>query len=129
MSFLGVLKKIGSVAIGIEHVAVPLISVADPVLAPWLARLDGWLTRTQAAVLSVEHTVTEAKAGGLKQASVVADFENGLESAQTALAITGKKIEYDMDKYKAVVDGFVAAYNAAAEFKKTWKIVDLPPAQ
>ena len=129
MSFLGILKKIGTVALGIEHVAVPIVSIAEPQLAPWLAKLDNWVNRTQAAVLSVEHTVTEAKAGGLKQASVIADFENGLESAQAALAVTGKTIQYDVEMYKQVINDFVAAYNHAAQFKASWKIVDLPPAQ
>ncbi len=128
MSFWSVLKKIGSVATGIEHVAVPIISIAEPQLAPWLAKLDGWINRTQAAVLSVEHTVTDAKSGGLKQASVIADFQNGLESAQAALAIAGKTIQYDVELYKKVVDDFVAAYNDAAAFKAGWKIVDLPQA-
>jgi|SRR6185369_4441883 len=128
MSFLSVLKKIGQVAIGIEHVAAPIISVADPALAPFITKLDGWLSRTQIAIQSAEVTITDAKAGGLKQAAVIQDFENGLQTAQDALAVTGKTIQYDKAQYEKVIADFVAAYNDAAAFKATWKIVDLPPA-
>jgi len=128
MSFLSVLKKIGTVALGIEHVAAPIISVADPALAPFITKLDGWLSRTQIAIQSAEATIVDAKAGGLKQAAVIQDFENGLQTAQDALAVTGKTIQYDKAQYEKVIADFVAAYNDAAAFKATWKIVDLPPA-
>ena len=128
MSFLSVLKKIGSVALGIEHVAVPIVSLADPALAPFLTKLDGWLSRTQTAVQQAEVTFTDAKAGGLKQDAVIKDFENGLATAQDALAVTGKTIQYDVAQYQKVIQDFVTAYNDAAAFKATWKIVDLPAA-
>jgi len=129
MSFLSVLKKIGSVAIGIEHIAVPIISAADPAIAPFLAKLDGWLARTQTAVQSAELTFTDAKAGGLKQSAVIQDFDNGLQAAQDALAVMGKTIQYDKALYEKVIADFVTAYSDAAQFKAAWKIVDLPPAQ
>lgn len=130
MSFLGKIggafKKLGSVMIGVERVAIPILEVAEPGWAPLLAKVDGWINRTNVAVISAEHTITDAKAGGLKQAAVIQDFENGLETAQAALAVAGKTIQYDTEQYKKVVDSFVAAYNSAAAFKATWKIVDLP---
>ena len=126
MSFLSVLKKIGSVALGIEHIAVPIISAADPAVAPFLAKLDGWLSRTQTAVQSAELTFTDAKAGGLKQAAVIQDFENGLQTAQDALAVMGKTIQYDKAQYEKVIADFVTAYSDAAAFKASWKVVDLP---
>lgn len=129
MSFLSVLKKIGTVALGIEHVAIPIISAADPALAPVLARLDDWLSRTQTAIQSAEVTFTDAKAGGLKQDAVIKDFENGLMTAQDALAVMGKTIQYDKAQYEKVIADFVTAYSDAAAFKASWKIVDLPPAQ
>ncbi len=127
MSFLSVLKKIGSVALGIEHVAVPIISVADPAVAPFLAKLDGWLSRTQTAVQSAELTFTDAKAGGLKQDAVIKDFEDGLTTAQDALAVMNKTIQYDKAAYEKVIADFVTAYTDAAAFKASWKIVDLVP--
>lgn len=127
MSFLSVLKKIGTVALGIEKVAVPVLSVADPALAPFLTRLDGWLSRTQTAVQQAEVTITDAKSGGLKQAAVIQDFENSLQTAQDALAVTGKTIQYDAALYQKVIADFVTAYNDAALFKATWKIAELPP--
>lgn len=126
MSFLSVLKKIGQVAVGIEHVAVPVISVADPALAPYLTKLDGWIAKTQTAIQQAEITITQAKAGGMRQAAVIQDFENSLQTAQDALAVEGKTIQYNVDLYKKVIDDFVLAYNDAATFKATWKIVDLP---
>jgi hypothetical protein len=126
MSFWGGIKKVFGVVLGAEKVAVQIVSIAEPQLAPWLAKMDGWISRTQAAILSVENTVTQAKAGGIKEASVVADFENGLESSQAALAITGKTIQYDLALYKQVIADGVAFYNDAAAFKAGWKIVDLP---
>jgi len=130
MSFWGKVwhgfQKAETVAIGVEHIAVPLIEVAEPQLKPLLDGVDGWLNRTQAGILSLEKTVTEAKAGGLREASLVADFQNGLETAQAALALTGKTIQYDLDIYKKVIADGVAFYNDGAAFKATWKIVDLP---
>ena len=99
MSFLYVLKKIGSVALGIEHVAVPIISAADPALAPILAKVDNWVSRTQTAVQSAEATYTAAKSGGMKSEAVLQDFQNGLQPAQDAMAIMGKTIEYDPAPY------------------------------
>src|ERR1700729_3197853 len=107
MSFLSVLKKIGTVALGIEHVAVPIISSVDPALAPILTKLDGWITRTQTAVQSAEVTYTEAKAGGLKSNAVLQDFENGIQTAQDALAVAGKTIQYDAAQYQKVISDFV----------------------
>jgi hypothetical protein len=127
MSFLSVLKKIGTVALGIEHIAVPIISAADPAVGPLLAKLDGWLSRTQTAVQSAELTFTDAKAGGLKQAAVIQDFENGLQTAQDALAVMGKTIQYDKTQYEKVIADFVTAYSDAAAFKASWKVVDIPP--
>lgn len=126
MSFLDVLKKIGGVAANIEHVVVPILETVQPQWAPILNRVDDWVTRTSVAVVSAEHTVTDAKAGGLKQEAMIQDFINGMQTAQSALAIVGKAIQYDVEQYKAVVDAFAAAYNAAATFKQSWKIVDLP---
>jgi hypothetical protein len=126
VSFLSVLKKIGTVALGIEHVAVPIVALADPALAPFLTKLDGWLSRTQTAVQQAEVTFTDAKAGGLKQDAVIKDFENGLAMAQDALAVTGKTIQYDSAMYQKVIADFVTAYSDAAAFKASWKIVDLP---
>jgi len=127
MSFSSVFKKIGSIALGIEHVAVPLLATADPALAPVLNTIDGWVTRTFAAVASAEQTVTAAKSGGLKSAAVQQDFVNGLQTAQAAMAVVGKTIQYDPTVYQQVIDDFAKAYNDAAAFKATWKIVDLPP--
>ena len=128
MSFLSVLKKVGTVFLGVEHVAVPLLSIADPALAPVLTQVDGWVTRTFSAVASAEATITTAQSGGLKSAAVQQDFLNGLATAQTALAVAGKTIQYDPALYQKVINDFTAAYNDAAAFKAGWKIVDLPKA-
>ena len=127
MSFLSVLKKIGSVALGIEHVAVPIVEGADPALIPVLSRIDTWINRTQSAIASAESTYTAAKSGGLKSAAVQQDFINGIDTAQQALAVIGKKMQYDPAQYQKVIDAFTAAYNQAAAFKAGWKIIDLPP--
>lgn len=128
MSFLSTLKRIAGIGAQIEHIAVPILSIADPALIPVLSQIDGWVTRTNAAVVSAEHTITDAKSGGLKQAAVIQDFQDGIETAQSALAVVGKTMQYNVDEYKKVIDSFTAAYNAAAAFKQTWKIVDLPQA-
>lgn len=126
MNFFDVLKKIGKGALVAERIAVPILDTVEPQWAPVINKVDGWLNRTQAAVISAESTITAAKSGGLKQAAVIQDFQNGLDSAQAALAIVGKTIQYDVEQYKKVVNDFAAAYNDAAAFKSTWKIVDLP---
>jgi hypothetical protein len=128
MNFFSVLKKIGQVALGIEHVAVPLVEIADPTTIPALSRLDNWVNRISAGVVTVEAQVAQAKAGGLKSASVVADVQNGLADLNSGLALVGKTVQYDPAELQKVVDAFAAAYNQAATFKQGWKIVDLPPA-
>lgn len=128
MNFFQVLKKVGTVLLGIEKVAVPIISAADPALAPILSKLDNWIGRTVNAVVTIEGSVTQAKAGGLKQAAVLQDFQLGIADAQSALAIVGKTIKYDEALYKKVIDDFALAFNDATVFKGTWQIVDLPAA-
>ncbi len=125
MSFLSVIKKIGNVALGIEHVAVPIAEGLDPALTPVLTKIDGWLNRTQVAIQSAEATFTAAKSGGMKAAAVEQDFVNGIQTAQDALAVVGKTLQYDSAAYQRVVADFVTAYNEAAAFKTTIKIVDL----
>lgn len=126
MSFLSVLRKIGSVVAGVEHVAVPLISAVDPALAPLLSTIDGWVNRVQSTVLTVEANNPVDGQGQVKLQAVIADFEAGLSIANAIAAGHGKKIDYNHPKFDESVGHLVAFYNGMGEVKKSFKEVDLP---
>lgn len=126
VNFFSILKKAGSMVLGIEHVAVPLLSIADPALAPALSKLDTWVTRLTNGVVTVEAQVQQAKAGGFKQDAVVADVQNALADLNSGLALMGKTIQYDPAELPKLVKMSADFYNEVANFKSNWKIVDLP---
>lgn len=125
MSFLSILKRIGSVALNIEHTAVPIISALDPALAPLLGRIDGWVTRVQGAVLTVEANNPVDGQGQVKLQAVIADFEAGLSIANAIAGGHGKKIAYDQAKFNESVGHLVSFYNGMGEVKSSFKEVDL----
>jgi len=124
MSFISVLKKIGQVAIGIEHVAAPVVSSLIPGAAPIIGALDNLFTRVQTTIQTVELT-SPVGGGQLKAAVVVTDFEAGLETTQAVLALTGKHLEYDAALLQDAINNQVAAYNSFAKLKGSFKVVDL----
>jgi len=130
MSFLSILKTIGEDALKIEPVAAAAVSFINPTLANLMNGISG---KIQTAVTNAELTVTQAKSGGVKSATVVSDFESGLDIAQEVLSAEGKAITYDPVQLQTAINNYVAAFNATAALKASFKIVPLsatatPPA-
>ncbi len=126
MSFWDVLKKVGRAVAGIEHTVAPIVEMALPQFAPEIAMLDGWVNRVHSAVITVEHNLPGDGQGGIKQNAVIADFEAGIDITNAVLAQRGKMLQYDNGALQTAINSFVAAYNALATVKQSFKEVDLP---
>lgn len=122
MSFLTILKTIGKDALQIAPIAGAAVSLVNPVIGNLIMGISGKL---QTAIVSAEATVTQANSGGIKADAVVADFESGLSIAQEVLAAEGKAITYDPAALQTAINNYVAAYNATAALKSSFKIVGL----
>jgi hypothetical protein len=135
VSFLSILKKIGSVTLGVEHIAAPLASVLYPPDAPFIAeyqpKLDAIFARVPAAIIAVEQNNPTDGQGKVKEASVINDFVVGLDATQSILAITNKQLTFDEVALKAAIAAQVEAFNQFAKVRASFKVVDLPtpPAQ
>lgn len=127
-SFWGALKKIGSVLVGIEHMAAPIAAGILPQFSALILNLDSLVQKTQAAILTAEANHPTDGQGQLKQDAVIADFEAGLEVAQQMAALRKKTIVYDQQALKDSIAGFVAGYNNLAKVKTSMHEVDAPPA-
>lgn len=119
-SFWEVLKKVGSVAMKVEQIAEPMLTAIDPPLGNLIS---GWVGKIQGAVVKVE-AMNPNVAGPDKLAMAENDIALALAAAQNFMP-AGKKLTYDPVKLKAAIDANVAAFNAAAEFKKSLKIEDI----
>ena len=125
MSFLTVLKKVGSALVGVEHVVEPIAALAFPQFAAILGGLDKLFTSVPAAVVTVEANNPADGQGGLKSQAVIADFEAGLQVAQDLAALRKKKVVYDEAALQASINGFTDGWNNLAKVKASLHEVDL----
>ena len=123
MSFISILKKIGSVVLGAEHVIAPIAESLLPTLSGPIAAIDDIFQRLQATITTVEVSTPTDGQGTVKSAAVVADFESGLSFTQSILALEGKKLIWDDVQLQAAITAQVAAYNAMAALKASFKVV------
>jgi len=121
MSFLSILKKVGSVALGVEHIIGPTVSTFFPAFAP----IDTIFQRIQTSIVSVEQANPVDGQGKLKSDVIKNDFASGLELTQSMLALDHKKLTYDVNVLQQVIDAQVLAYNKMAELKATFKVEPL----
>jgi crotonobetainyl-CoA:carnitine CoA-transferase CaiB-like acyl-CoA transferase len=122
MGFTSILKKVGSVLLGIEHVAEPIVESLFPASTP----LFGVFDRLSQAITTVEASITTPGSGPQKSAAVVADFNAGLQLTQSILALEGKALYYDPAALQTAIDAQVAAFNAFAAVKTSFKVVAQP---
>ena len=54
MSFISILKKVGTILVGVEHVAAPILSSLLPTLAGPIGLVDGIFQKLQGAIITVE---------------------------------------------------------------------------
>jgi hypothetical protein len=122
MSFISILKKIGSVTIGAEHIVAPVIEAAVPAISGPVAALDGIFQRLQATIATVEANNPTDGQGGIKAQAVTADFQSGLDLTQQILALKGEKLTYDASALQSAIDAQTAAFNAFAKLKASFKV-------
>lgn len=129
MSFLSILKKVGSVALGIEHLAAPIVSALVPGSAGVFAVVDSITARVQNSITTQEFLSPTTGSGPQRAAAVVQDFENLLNLSDDViapiLAARGEVLSYDHAALQTAIDAQVAAYNAFAALKASIKIVPL----
>jgi hypothetical protein len=106
---------VGKEALALAPLAGAAVSIVNPVAGALITGIAGRIT---ASITSVEQTITDAKAGVLKAATVKADFDNALALAEE---ISGDKFTYDPAAFQSVLDAQVSALNAMAAFKQTVK--------
>lgn len=123
MSFISILKKFGSVVLGIEQKVAPLAESFFPQFAPEIGAVDGIVTRIQTAITTVEANNPGDGQGGIKASAVIADFEAGLGLTNTILAAKGETVTYDSVALNNAITSQVAAYNAFAALKASLKVV------
>jgi hypothetical protein len=126
MSFLSILKRIGSAAVTVEHVAAPVASVVMPQFASEIAIADGMFVRLQNSILTVEANNPVDTDGTLKEQAVINDFVASLGLTQAGLALKGKMVSYDDAALRKAIASQVSAYNAMAAVKASFTIVDIP---
>jgi len=99
--------------------AAPVVGAVVGTVNPAAGLLiTGLAGRINSAIVSVEQTITDEKAGVLKAQTVIADFKNGLSIAEE---ITGKTFNFDEAALQSAIDAQVAAHNAMGTFKQTIK--------
>ena len=118
MSFISILKTIGGAIVGVEKIAEPIVETLFPATTP----LFGIFDRLQTAITTVEQSLVGAT-GPVKSAAVVSDFEAGLALTQQILAVSGQQLSYDDAALQTAINSQVAAYNAFAALKTTFKVV------
>ena len=126
MSFLSIFKAIGKGLLIGEKIVVPLAETAFPAFAPLISKIDSLFGVTQAAIITAEQNNPLDGQGGLKLTAVTNDFNAALAELQSILAVTGKQITYDGGALNDAVAAQVAAYNAFAKVKGSFKVADAP---
>jgi hypothetical protein len=120
MSFLGDLKTIGRVALGIagSPIVGSIVTAANPAVgAIW--------NRTVLAITTIEAAHAQAgkdKTGTEKLAYVMTDFSQGLAVAQEVLRAQGMELVYDGRALEDAINSQVAAFNAAKKLRDSVKI-------
>ena len=54
MSFISILKKVGTILVGVEHIAAPFVSAAFPALAGPIGLVDNIFQKLQNTIITVE---------------------------------------------------------------------------
>ncbi len=121
MSFISILKKIGTVALGIEHVAS---ASGLGSLIPGFAMIDPIFQSIANGVVRIEAN-NPLTPGADKASAVTQDFAAGLDTFQQILAARKEKLTYDAVALQAAIDAQVAAFNAMAKVKASFAIVPL----
>lgn len=127
-SFMNILKKIGSLVVGVEHVVAPIAEQLLPQYSGVIITLDKLFTNFQTAVVTVEANAPVGTDGKIKESAVIADFEASLEVASNVAEASGQVLVYDKAELKLALADQVSAYNRMSKVKASIKMVPKPPA-
>lgn len=122
-SFVTILKRVATVLVGFERVA-PIAEGLFPVYAPEIAMLDGIFGWLQTIIMTQEQNNPASQQGPAKSAGAQQSFADSIAVIQDVLAGQGKLMTYDGGALQKAIDAQVAAYNAMASVKASFKIVD-----
>lgn len=125
MSFISILKKVGTILVGVEHIAAPIIGATFPALAGPIGLLDNIFQKLQNTIITVEHNNPISGNGQLKSDATINDFNAGLDLTQQILALRGEKLTYDAKLLQDIIIHQVAAYNSMAGLKASFKVEKL----
>lgn len=120
MSFISIIKTI----VGVEHAITPILSVI-PGVGSIATGIDAIAQRLIGGIATAEANNPADGQGGIKAAAVVSDFQAGLELTQSVLAIEHKKLEYDAAMLQTAINAQVAAFNAMAALKASFRVTSL----
>ncbi len=133
MNFLSILKKVGGVALTVEHIAQPIVTTFVPGAAPAFAivnKLEALVPHTLESVITQEELNPDGP-GAPKLAAVQSNFELTLFDNLLApvLAARGETVSWDHVALAEGISAFVTALNAMAKVKASIQIVKLPAPQ
>lgn len=124
MSFANILSKItqiGNIALGVEKVAAPYLSLI-PGASDKVTAFDRIGTTVLNAIGHVE-AINPVGGGQVKSDAVVADFESALEIAQAIADARGEMIVYDEPMLRSGIQDMVSGLNKIAQVKAGLKSV------
>lgn len=126
-SFLGVLKGIGKVALGIA--TNPVTPMAVSVVAPGFGAI---VSRISSAIVNIEAAHVQAnkeEGNGAERLSFVkTDFQQSLDIMDAFYEERGQDLVYDDLALENAINMQVAAFNAFKKLKDSIKVVDRPKA-
>lgn len=122
MSFRSIFSNIGKGILAAEKIAAPIAEGLLPQFAPAIMAIDSIFGHVQSSIITIEHNNPADGQGGIKQDAVLTDFAASIDSLQSILAVTGKKLTYDEGELKAGISDQVSAYNHFAKVKASFKV-------
>ncbi len=129
-SFLSVLKRIGTVALGVEHIAGPVLAEVLPVTAGPIAIFDNFVATVLHSTATQEAANPAPGAGASKLAAVTRDAEVALGIASDVvgplLALKGEQLTYDHALFDKSMADLVSALSGFAAVKASVKITPIP---
>ncbi len=116
MSFISILKKIGGVALAVDQMGAPYVSLFNPAAGAVMNAVAG-------LVVKAETTYTGEKQGTAKKQIVLDEFEALFPMFQTVLKEqAGLILTFDATQVSSLIDATVAQMNAAKALHDTFKI-------
>ncbi len=125
-SFKSIVTGIWHGFLKVEPVVEGAAKALIPGAAPIFALIDPIIGKIQNTVVSVEANAPEGTSGADKFAAVFADFQSGVDLANTVLNLEGKQLVFDAVSFTAGTNAFVEAMRQFAVLKASVRIEAVP---